>query len=112
MIMILNLFHIILFTLLCCATTIWADNYVFTGEIKGGTVKCCYSVLFITSNYTIDDIFYDKDNEYNSNILINAIKRRFKIIEADYYVKENSKHGIKHFELSNNIIEEIKKFLS
>lgn len=84
---------------------IWADNYAFIGEIKGGTVKCCYSVLFITSNYTIHDIFYDKENKYNSLILIDAIERRFKIIKANDYIED------KYFRLSNNIVNEINNFL-
>ena len=84
---------------------IWADNYVFVGEIKGGTVKCCYSVLFITSNYTINDIFYDKDNKLNSFILINAIERRFKVIKANDNIKD------KFFMLDNAIIDEVNNFL-
>lgn len=52
---------------------IWADNYRFNAEIKGGTIIPTYKKFIITSNYKIEDIF--EDNE-----LIGAIVGRFKII--------------------------------
>ena len=77
---------------------IWADNYVFNGEIKGGTVRCSYSVLFITSNYQIEELF-------ENSILSNALKRRFKIIEANKCIKDM------YFSIDDNIINEINNFL-
>ena len=81
---------------------IWSDQYVFRGEIKGGFVNCTYSLLFITSNYTIDYLFskkkYDKDegevideDDHFSQQLVKALKRRFYIICADDYVVKEDK---------------------
>lgn len=81
---------------------IWADNYKFIGEIKGGVVDCMYNVLFITSNYTIEEIFYDKNNK-NSFLLINAIKRRFDVINALSYIDKNN-----FFFLNENIISQVR----
>lgn len=53
---------------------IWADDYRFLGEIKGGTIYIKNKALFITSNYMIEDIF--KDNE-----VCDALKCRFTCIE-------------------------------
>jgi hypothetical protein len=52
---------------------IWSDNYVFTGEIKGGSVRLEYDIFIITSNYSIDDLF----NPVFDLELNRAIKRRF-----------------------------------
>lgn len=79
---------------------IWADNYKFIGEIKGGVVECMYNVLFITSNYTIEGIFSDKNNK-NSSLLINAIKRRFNLVDALSYMDNQ------YFKLPENIKHEI-----
>lgn len=38
---------------------IWADDYRFLGEIKGGSIYITNKALFITSNYRIEDIFQD-----------------------------------------------------
>jgi len=50
---------------------IWADQYVFDGEVKGGTIKLRPDKLIVTSNYTIEDLFaFDQQ-------LSDAISRRF-----------------------------------
>ena len=49
---------------------IWADNYRFTAEVKGGTIIPTYKKLIITSNYEIGDIWDDKG-------MIGAIGSRF-----------------------------------
>lgn len=53
---------------------IWADQYVFDGEIKGGTIKCRPEMLIVTSNYTIEELFFF------DVALCDAIKRRFYLI--------------------------------
>lgn len=39
---------------------IWADNYRFLGEIKGGSIYIKNVALFVTSNYRIEEIFGDE----------------------------------------------------
>lgn len=53
---------------------IWADQYVFDGEIKGGTIKIRPEKLIVTSNYTIEELFFF------DLALCDAIKRRFYLI--------------------------------
>lgn len=67
---------------------IWADVFEFIGEVKGGIVTCKYKILFVTSNYLIDDIFYDS-KDIKSSMLCNAISRRFQIINALDYIGDN-----------------------
>lgn len=55
---------------------IWADNYRFNAEIKGGTIIPTYKKFIITSNYQIEDIFEDSE-------LVGAIMGRFKIIKLE-----------------------------
>lgn len=83
---------------------IWADNYKFIGETKGGTVECMYNVLFITSNYTIEEIFENKTYK-DSKLLINAIKRRFKTIDAISHINNN--FFILPEDIKNNILNNI-----
>jgi len=52
---------------------IWADKWGCTGEIKGGTVGLKHEKFIVTSNYSIEQLFT------NDSILIEAIKRRFKV---------------------------------
>lgn len=77
---------------------IWADNYKFLGEIKGGVVECIYNVLFITSNYEIDEIF-------KGHALRQAIKRRFNIIRTSDYLYNN------YFFLDETIIKIISEYI-
>lgn len=56
---------------------IWADNYRFNAEVKGGMIRPCYTVLLVTSNYTPDQIFME-DNE-----LCEAVTARFKMIKLE-----------------------------
>lgn len=60
---------------------IWADQYPFNAEIKGGTIKPTYTRFFVTSNYQIEDLYIDLH-------MVEAIKRRFVIIHADDYLNE------------------------
>lgn len=52
---------------------IWADRYAFPAEQKGSTIQVRPSVIMVTSNYSIDDIFHE------DAALAVAIKRRFKV---------------------------------
>lgn len=53
---------------------IWADQWEFTAEIKGGTCKPNHRYFIITSNYLPEDIWGEFDKE-----LLEAIRRRFDI---------------------------------
>lgn len=50
---------------------IWSDKWACTGEVKGGTIPLNFKRLYITSNYSIDDLFGEDEQ------LCAAIKRRF-----------------------------------
>lgn len=50
---------------------IWSDKWACTGEIKGGTIPLNFKRIYITSNYSIAEIF-DDDEELQA-----AIARRF-----------------------------------
>jgi len=52
----------------------WADRWAFTGEIKGYTVPINIKRLYITSNYTIEQLWPDDP------VLLEALQRRFKVI--------------------------------
>lgn len=67
---------------------IWADPYKFVGETKGGSITPCYSKLFITSNYTIDEL-------YKEEKMCSAIERRFEIINADISLDLNGHFNLK-----------------
>lgn len=55
---------------------IWADRYACSGEIKGGQVPLVHERFYVTSNYSIDQLFDPRlDQEVNA-----ALKRRFKVI--------------------------------
>lgn len=55
---------------------IWADRWSCTGEVKGGHVPLVYEKLYITSNYSIDQLFPpEEDKDLNL-----AIHGRFKVI--------------------------------
>jgi len=56
---------------------IWADNYSFNAEVKGGNVKPVYTKLYVTSNYLPYQIFKE------DSILADAIAKRFKIMTID-----------------------------
>lgn len=84
---------------------IWADDYLFSGEIKGSTVKCQYKILFVTSNYSIEQIFSDPKNE-QSYFLVEAIRRRFEIVNALEYLDSKG-----FFYLDYNYVNMINKCL-
>ena len=52
----------------------WADCYAFIGESKGTSVRIRPTMLVVTSQYRIEDIW--NDTETNE-----ALQRRFKVVE-------------------------------
>jgi len=65
---------------------IWADKWSCTAEVKGYQVPLCHDLLVITSNYSIDQLFKDKDYETRT-----AIERRFKSYHyPDRYIKKET----------------------
>lgn len=69
---------------------LWADCYSFPAEIKGATVNVNFKNLFITSNYTIEEIMRKEAIGDNYDLtLLEALKARFKIIDWNDY-KERS----------------------
>jgi len=40
---------------------IWADKYSCSGEVKGSTVPLLHKYFIITSNYSIDHLWSDKE---------------------------------------------------
>ena len=58
---------------------IWADNFRFNCEFKGGNIEPTYKRLYVTSNYLPEQLFKDRTEA-------EAIKRRFKIktMNGDY----------------------------
>lgn len=56
---------------------LWADDYRFQAEIKGGTIEPSYRLFFVTSQYLPEEIFKD---DYP---LQDAINRRFQIVTVE-----------------------------
>ena len=57
---------------------IWADQFRFTGETKGGSVIPNYNFLIVTSNYTPSQLWGPSKGTIDyDNALLTAINRRF-----------------------------------
>lgn len=54
---------------------IWTDKWSCKGETKGGTIPLNYQRFYVTSNFTIEHLFRDSEEE-----TIKAIRRRFKVV--------------------------------
>lgn len=63
---------------------IWADDYSFNAEIKGGTVRPSYNVLIVTSQYTPKEIWCEGSSQHQQDkwdpLLAEAIERRFMMV--------------------------------
>nr|QTE03361.1 MAG: replication-associated protein [Ficedula mugimaki CRESS-DNA-virus sp.] len=56
---------------------IWTDMYPFDAEVKGGVIKIRPERVYVTSNFTIDELFSE------DNVLLTALRRRFHVIDFD-----------------------------
>lgn len=73
---------------------IWADNYSFNAQVKGGMIKPDYKILIVTSNYSIEFLFdYEKNRE-----LCEAISRRFEIVSFHKDEESQTLYNIKEQE--------------
>lgn len=61
---------------------IWSDNYIFTAEVKCGTITPSYELFFVTSNY-------DLNYFYQEPMLKKAMIRRFTIINCDNFLTQD-----------------------
>lgn len=62
---------------------IWADNFRFNGEYKGGNIEPTYKKMYITSNYLPENLFRDR-------VEAEAIRKRFQIktIDSEYKLQD------------------------
>lgn len=61
---------------------IWSDNYLFNGEIKGGSITPSYSFFFVTSNY-------DLNYFYSEKMLRLAMQRRFHFVNCNDFLNKD-----------------------
>ena len=69
---------------------IWADRYAVILEIKGGAVVDNYEWFIITTQYTVYDIFKDKEGKTDYET-VDAIERRYAIFQIDEIVDKEFK---------------------
>lgn len=74
---------------------IWADNYSFNAQVKGGMIKPDYKIFIVTSNYSIEYLFdYEKNRE-----LCEAISRRFEIVSFHKDEESHTLYNVKEQEI-------------
>lgn len=82
---------------------LWADCYSFPAEVKGATVTVNFKHLFITSNYTIEELM-KKENRFEfDNTLYQALTSRFIVIDWNDYCE---RHEWLTCELIENVLGE------
>lgn len=57
---------------------IWSDHRAFLAETKGGTLLIRPTIIVVTANHSIDEVFADRKEATEEDV--NAIKRRFCVI--------------------------------
>jgi len=67
---------------------VWLNQYVFSGEVKGSNIaKIRPYFWIITSNYSLKELFTDKDGKVHENDL-KPIQRRLYSIQVNSIVDE------------------------
>lgn len=82
----------------------WGDKWSCTGEIKGGTVKLRHKLIFVTSNYSISELYPDKDDHKNI-LMAKAIERRFPEIQLSKYNRSQHQTFIKEKIKLRNVLQ-------
>jgi len=62
-----------------CDLKLWADKWGCTAETKGGKVNLMHTTLYVTSQYTIDDLWHGNEHQE----LRDALNRRFRTIHIE-----------------------------
>jgi len=66
----------------------WADKYPFPAEVKGSSIPAIRpELIIVTSNYTIQELFYNVDRK-----LCAAIEDRFKVVTFTERYEESRAH--------------------
>ncbi len=65
----------------------WADLYAFPMETKGGGSRIRPDRLVVTSQYTIEE-------SYDDYRVVEAIQRRFKVIDLDYWIDRRKQNDV------------------
>lgn len=63
---------------------IWSDRYVFTGEVKGGSIRIRPKRIFVTSNFKLEECFSGEN--------LKAIKHRFDVYDFSNQFDKVSLH--------------------
>lgn len=80
---------------------LWADRYPYKAERKGSVINIRPTFVIVTSNYSIQNIWWEKDE-----VLCQALARRFVVWYLDAR-EEQSKYSLPAFPPSENAPEEI-----
>lgn len=99
---------------------IWSDKYGFKCEAKGAHVEPDYDMFVVTSNYSIEEIWGASDadtleQQKRKQILVQAIKRRFKVIDMYFrtdYLTEIRDRETEYHEAAEQVKQKNKAALS